>query len=82
MGFQVAPSTANFIMIVFPDSGAAQRVFEGLLNRGVIVRPLGATGLPECLRVSVGTPEENEFFIEALDGVRQEMEMTSYAAVD
>jgi histidinol-phosphate/aromatic aminotransferase/cobyric acid decarboxylase-like protein len=50
----------------------------------VIVRPLAATGLPNCLRVSVGTPEENECFIEALDGVRQEQEMEthSYATVD
>ncbi|MBV9222398.1 MAG: aminotransferase class I/II-fold pyridoxal phosphate-dependent enzyme, partial [Acidobacteriaceae bacterium] len=82
MGMQVAPSAANFVMLVFADSGRAQGAFEGLLRRGVIVRPLGATGLPHCLRVSVGTPEENEFFIEALDRVRQEMEMHSYAAVD
>ena len=82
MGIQVAPSAANFIMLVFADSGEAHCVFEGLLKRGVIVRPLAATGLPNCLRVSVGTPEENEYMIEALDGVRQEMETPSYATVD
>ncbi len=81
MDFNVAPSAANFVMIVFEDSREARRVFEGLLSRGVIVRPLGATGLPNCLRVSVGTPEENEFFIQALDGARHEMETDSYATV-
>jgi len=41
----------------------------------VIVRPLAATGLPQCLRVSVGTSEENESFIHTFDRVRQEMEV-------
>ncbi len=87
MGFQVAPSAANFVMLAFADNGEARRVFEGLLKRGVIVRPLAATGLPNCLRISVGTPEENEFLIEALAGmrqeaVRQETESHSYATVD
>jgi histidinol-phosphate aminotransferase len=82
MGYHVAPSAANFVMIVFPDNQAAQQVFEGLLTRGIIVRPLSATGLPNCLRISVGTPEENEFLIEALDRVRQEMEIPSYATAD
>lgn len=84
MGFEVAPSAANFVMLAFADAKEAKRVFEGLLKRGVIVRPLVATGLPNCLRVSVGAPEENEFFIEALDSMRQEQEMEihSYATVD
>jgi histidinol-phosphate aminotransferase len=84
MGIQIAPSAANFVMMVFADGQSAQNVFKGLLARGVIVRPLSATGLPHCLRVSVGTPEENEFFIKALGGVRQEQEMEtpSYATVD
>ncbi len=82
MGFQVAPSAANFVMLAFANSGEAQRVFEGLLKWGVIVRTLAATGLPNCLRISVGAPEENEFLIEALAGVRQETESYSYATVD
>jgi histidinol-phosphate aminotransferase len=82
LGLHVTPSAANFIMLVFADAGEARRVFEGLLRRGVIVRPLGANGLPHCLRVSVGTPEENGFLVEALGSVRQEMETHSYATVD
>ena len=82
MGLQVAPSAANFVMLPFADREEARRIFEGLLSRGVIVRPLEATGLPQCVRVSVGAPEENEFFMEALADVRQEMETPSYAAID
>lgn len=82
MGFQVVPSAANFVMVVFSSPEQASQVFEGLLRRGVIVRPLDTTGLPNCLRVSVGTPEENEIFIQALGDVRQEMETDVYAPVD
>jgi histidinol-phosphate aminotransferase len=41
-------------------------VYQALLKRGVIVRPVANYGLPEWLRVSVGLPMENERFIEAL----------------
>jgi histidinol-phosphate aminotransferase len=41
-------------------------VFEELLREGVIVRPLAGFGAPEAIRVSVGTDEENELFLEAL----------------
>jgi histidinol-phosphate aminotransferase len=79
MGIQALPSAANFVTIVFDSANAAHQVFQRLLRRGVIVRPLAATGLPNCLRVSIGTPEENEFFIQALGLVRQEMEANQYA---
>jgi histidinol-phosphate aminotransferase len=69
-------------MIPLANDSDAEQVFQSLLQRGVIVRPLVATGLPACLRVSVGTPEENECFIRALQEVRQEMESLSYASVD
>jgi histidinol-phosphate aminotransferase len=82
MGFQVVPSAANFVMIVFANPPDAQHVFDGLLKRGVIVRPLTATGLPNCLRVSVGTSEENEMFIAELAQVRHEMECITYAEVE
>jgi histidinol-phosphate aminotransferase len=82
LGFKIPNSAANFVMIPFEDDQQAEQVFQSLLARGVIVRPLVATGLPACLRVSVGTPEENEFFISALQEVRQEMESLSYATVD
>jgi histidinol-phosphate aminotransferase len=44
----------------------AATLFERFLRAGVIVRPLGGFGAPEAIRVTVGTPEENEFFAAAL----------------
>lgn len=63
----VYPSQANFLMFKLPpDKGySAQNVFEALLTRGVIIRPLKSYGLPDYLRVSIGSPSENKVFITA-----------------
>ena len=60
------PSAANFVLV---HVGAATRIYEALLGRGVIVRPMEAYGFPEHLRVTVGLPEENRRFLEALGDV-------------
>lgn len=65
MGFEVVPSEANFVMVPLPSADAAAEIAEGLLRRGVIVRPLAAFGLPHCLRISTGTGEGNEMFADA-----------------
>ena len=53
-----------------PRSGEdARPLFEQLLREGVIVRPAGGFGAPGAIRVTVGTPEENELFGEALGRV-------------
>ena len=57
------PSNGNFILI---HVGAAAAVYEKLLRQGIIVRPVANYGLPEHLRVTVGLPEENARFLEAL----------------
>jgi histidinol-phosphate aminotransferase len=64
MGLECTPSQSNFLMFRVP--GEARAVFDRLLDRGVIVRPLGGYGYPDRLRVSVGRPEENRRFVEAL----------------
>jgi histidinol-phosphate aminotransferase len=64
MGCQVCPSMANFLMFTPPL--AAARVFEELLVRGVIVRPLASYGLPDRLRASLGSDEENAVFVAAM----------------
>jgi histidinol-phosphate aminotransferase len=79
LGLTTVPSAANFIMLVFEDAEVAELVFEGLLCGGVIVRPLKATGLPNCLRVSIGTPQENQKFVDALQRVMKGVEIASYA---
>ncbi len=63
LGLEFIPSFGNFISI---RVGRANEVFKRLLKRGVIVRPVAGYELPEHLRVSVGTPEENERFLSAL----------------
>ncbi len=67
MGFAVVPSEANFVMVPLESATVANWLTEELLRRGVIVRPLGAFGLPECLRISTGTDEENQMLIGALE---------------
>jgi histidinol-phosphate aminotransferase len=63
LGLTYVPSRANFVLV---KVGAAARVYQELLKRGVIVRPVGNYGLPEWLRVSVGLPAENATFLAAL----------------
>ncbi|HXB68297.1 MAG TPA: histidinol-phosphate transaminase [Candidatus Acidoferrales bacterium] len=66
LGLTVVPSQANFVMTVLPSAEDAVRVFEELLAQGVVVRPLAAFGLPNCLRISTGTDEDNELCVNAL----------------
>jgi histidinol-phosphate aminotransferase len=67
MGLEFVPSYGNFVLVkVGSDDGAGARVNLALLKQGVIVRPVGAYGLPQWLRISIGLPDENAKFIEAL----------------
>jgi len=63
LGLEWIPSRGNFVTV---KVGHAANVNLSLLRQGVIVRPIGAYGLPEWLRVSIGLPEENARFITAL----------------
>jgi histidinol-phosphate aminotransferase len=65
LGLRVWPSQANFVLV---DVGrSAQSVYEQLLQVGVITRPIAS--LPQCLRISVGLPEENTRLLSALKAV-------------
>jgi histidinol-phosphate aminotransferase len=59
------PSEANMILVRVPDS---KRAFEGMKSRGVLVKHIAAMHplLANCLRLTVGTPEENTLMIDAL----------------
>ncbi|MGA4577463.1 histidinol-phosphate transaminase [Limisphaera sp. VF-2] len=63
LGLPYIPSAANFLLVRVGDGAT---VFEALQRQGVIVRPMGAYDLPEWIRISVGTPEENARCLEAL----------------
>jgi histidinol-phosphate aminotransferase len=60
-------AVGNFLYVEVGED--APRLYDALLHEGVIVRPLAGFGAPTAIRVSVGTPEENEFFAAALGRV-------------
>ncbi len=62
---EVLESQANFCM--FRPEPKATIVHEALLQRGIIVRPLASFGMPDWIRVNVGTEAENRFFIQHLE---------------
>jgi histidinol-phosphate aminotransferase len=66
MGVETFPSDANFVL--FRPPGSAVQVWQGLLDRGVLVRDFSST-IPGCLRVTAGTPEEIDLFLSALEEV-------------
>jgi len=66
MGLTAVHSQANFVMTVLPSEADAVRIFEELLAQGIVVRPLKAFGLPNCLRISTGLDDDNRLCIEAL----------------
>jgi len=67
LGCKVYPSQANFLLFTPPAD--AREVFEALLAKGIIIRPLASYGMPGNLRVSVGSQPENEAFIKAFEEV-------------
>jgi histidinol-phosphate aminotransferase len=64
MGLGYIPSVGNFLTVDFGRDAAP--IYEALLHEGVIVRPIGVYGLPNHLRVTIGLPEENARFVDAL----------------
>lgn len=67
LGLSWIPSSGNFIAVDLKRE--AMPVYEGLLSKGVIVRPVVNYGMPEHLRISIGLPEENRRCLEALSQV-------------
>jgi histidinol-phosphate aminotransferase len=63
MQLEFVRSHANFVLVKVGDG---KRIFQQLLRRGIIVRDMAAYGLPEWIRVSIGTPEQNERFLAEL----------------
>ncbi|MFC0309252.1 histidinol-phosphate transaminase [Gallibacterium trehalosifermentans] len=66
-GLDYIPSKGNFITVDLKQP--AQPIYNALLHKGVIVRPIAGYGMPNHLRVSIGLPEENQAFINALTEV-------------
>ena len=66
LGLEFVPSHGNFILV---RVGKGQEVFQQLLSRGVIVRPMGGYQFPEHVRVTVGTMDENRKLIATLQKI-------------
>ena len=65
-GIKVWPSEGNFVLADFGTAPRAAAADAHLRRRGVIARPVGAYGLPQCLRITVGTAEEVQVVVDAL----------------
>jgi histidinol-phosphate aminotransferase len=65
-GLKVTPSVANFVLIHFADTKTAADANAFLMQRGLILRQVGAYKLPHALRMSVGTEEANRLVVKAL----------------
>jgi len=63
LGYRVVPTSANFLFCDLREGTAA--VANRLQDEGVAVRPLGSWGAPNCIRVTIGTPEQNQAFLQA-----------------
>ncbi|MEH6418659.1 histidinol-phosphate transaminase [Pseudomonas sp. CGJS7] len=66
-GLRVFPSQTNFVLVEFGER--TPRIEAALVERGVILRPMGGYGLADCIRISVGSPDENRRLLAALDEV-------------
>jgi len=67
LGYEYIPSYGNFVAF---RAGDAAAVNQNLLKQGVIVRPVAGYGMPEWLRVTIGTEAENRQFLDALEKAR------------
>jgi histidinol-phosphate aminotransferase len=68
LGFYVLPSQANFLLAQFPE-GNAEFLYKGLKERGILVRYFNQSRLTDKLRITVGTPEQNEALIKLLSEI-------------
>jgi histidinol-phosphate aminotransferase len=66
LGISVTPSVGNFLLLHFKDPAEASEADQFLAQRGLILRAVRSYGLPQCLRLTVGSEEANRLVVEAL----------------
>lgn len=69
LGFRIVPSWANFLYCELREDAAA--IAKQMQAAGVIIRPLGAWGAPTAIRITIGTPEQNQIFLKAFKKVME-----------
>lgn len=72
-GFQVAPSHSNFCLARMPAASklSAETIYQQLKAQNILVRHFATHRLQDCLRISIGTPEQNNALLCALDGLME-----------
>jgi len=70
LGLPVVPSHSNFVLVDFGSPETAVSAFEFLRDHRLVVRPMGGYGLPACLRITVGTPEQMQLVAQVLGAWR------------
>lgn len=66
LGLRVLDSAANFLAVIMADELEVDQLVDYILQQGIILRPLKAFGLPHCLRITIGKPDENNRLLEAM----------------
>ena len=75
MCLEYVPSVANFVLVKVGDGKA---IFEAMLRKGIILRAMGSYGLPEWIRISIGTMEQNRRCIEELKVLEKEGSLATH----
>lgn len=71
LGIKYVPGYGNFIMLDLGTEEAVEDLFEKLKNRGVLTRRLASFGIPHALRITVGTPDDNDYLMQQLRDIYQ-----------
>lgn len=66
LGLKVHPSTGNFLLVGFNSADKAESTRLALKEKGILIRQMGGYGLPECLRITIGTSEEMKLAVQAI----------------
>jgi histidinol-phosphate aminotransferase len=69
LNLEYIPSVANFITLKMADEEEVEYFYHQLLIRGVLTRRLASFGLPSCLRISIGLPDENDYMLKMLEEI-------------
>ena len=77
LGLEYGDTAANFFCVRIGSEQAASEFVESMERHGIIVRPLAGFGLSDCVRISIGTPEQNAKAAVAMEAVLADLEILS-----
>ncbi|MES2626643.1 MAG: histidinol-phosphate transaminase [Pseudomonadota bacterium] len=67
--FTIPPSQSNFLLAAVPPQFSAPKIYEALKTRGILIRYFNLPRLDNCLRITIGTPAENQKLLTALSAI-------------